>query len=80
MRRRYVQKKHALDLVKRKEKILKLDIKTILESINQLNESSERDVVKMENRLSKLNHYEEQCTDIRGEHIAALSVEDEATA
>ena len=37
----------------------------------------------MENRLSKLNHYREQCTDIRGELIASLfdhAVEDEATA
>ena len=76
-------KNHALDLIRRKEKILKLDIKTVVESINQLNESSERDAVKMENRLSKLNHYREQCTDIRGELVASLSdhaVEDEATA
>ena len=37
----------------------------------------------MENRLSKLNHYREQCTDIWGELIASLSdhaVEGEATA
>lgn len=37
----------------------------------------------MENRLSKFNHYREQCVDIRAELIASLSeheVEDEARA
>ena len=64
---------HVLDLIRRKEKLLKLDIETVSESINQLNKSPERDTVKMENRLSKLNHYREQCVDIRAELIASLS-------
>ena len=61
-----------IQLLKRKEKILKMDIDAVIQVILKTGISSSKNVIKMENRIQKLNGYTESCIEVRDEIIAFI--------
>ena len=56
--------------------ILKMDIDAVMQVILETSKSSSNIVVRMENRVQKLNGYTESCSEVR-EEIIALTSDDE---
>ena len=64
-----------IQLLRRKEMILKMDIDAVIQVILDTSKSSSNNVIKMENRVQKLNGYVESCSEvilIKDENIALI--------
>ena len=55
--------------------ILKMDIDAVMQVILEMSKSSSNNVVRMENRVQKLNGNMESCSEVRDEIIALISDE-----
>ena len=64
-----------IQLLRRKEMILKMDIDAVMQVILETSKSASNNVVRMENRVQKLNGYMESCSEVRNEIIALISEE-----
>ena len=53
--------------------ILKMDIDSVIQVILETSKGSSNNVVRMENRVQKLNGYMESCSEVRDEIIALIS-------
>ena len=62
-----------IQLLRRKEMILKMDIDAVMQVILETSKSASNNVVRMENRVQKLNGYMESCSEVRDEIIALIS-------
>ena len=62
-----------IQLLRRKEMILKIDIDAVIQVILETSKDSSNNVVRMENRVQKLNGYMESCSEGRDEVIALIS-------
>lgn len=63
-------------LLRRKEMILKMDINAVIQVILETSKSPSNNIIRMENRVQKLNGYMESCSEVR-EEIIALIPDDE---
>ena len=61
-----------IQLLRRKEKILKMDIDAVIQVILETSKSPINNAIKMENRVQKLNGYLESCSEVRDEIIALI--------
>jgi len=61
-----------IQLLRRKEKILKMDIDAVIQVILETSKSPINNAIKMENRVQKLNGYLESCNEVRDEIIALI--------
>ena len=68
-----------IQLLRRKEMILKMDIDAVIQVIHETSKDSINNIVRMENRVKKLNGYMESCSEVRDEVIALIS-DDEIAA
>ena len=62
----------SIDLLRRKEKFMKMNIDAVIQVILETSKSPGNNVIKMENRVQKLNAHWESCSEIRDEIIALL--------
>ena len=62
-----------IQLLRRKEMILKPDIDAVIPVILETSKDSSNNVVRMGNRVQKLNGYMESCSEVRDEVIALIS-------
>ncbi|XP_068750876.1 uncharacterized protein [Montipora capricornis] len=62
-----------IQLLRRKEMILKMDIDAVIRVILETSKDSSNNVVTMENRVQRLNGYMESCSEVRDEVIALIS-------
>ncbi|PFX17050.1 hypothetical protein AWC38_SpisGene18645 [Stylophora pistillata] len=60
-------------LLRRKEMILKMDINAVIQVILETSKSPSNNIIRMENRVQKLNGYMESCSKVREEIIALIS-------
>lgn len=67
-----------IQLLRRKEMILKMDIDAVIQVILEMSKDSSNNVVRMETRVQKLNGYMECCSGIRDEVIALISADETA--
>ena len=58
--------------LRRKEKILKMDIDAVIQVILETSKSPINNAIKMENRVQKLNGYLESCSEVRDKIIALI--------
>ena len=58
-----------IQLLRRKEMILNMDIVAVIPVILETSKGSSNNVVRMENRVEKLNGYMESCSEVRDEII-----------
>ena len=62
----------SIDLLRRKEKFMKMNVDAVIQVVLETSKSSGNNVIKMENRGQKLNAHWESCSEIRDEIIALL--------
>ena len=62
-----------IQLLRRKEKILKMDIDAVIQVMLETSKSPINNAIKMENRVQKLNGYLESCSEVR-ERLLHLSL------
>ena len=70
-----------IDLLRRKEKMLKMDVDAQLQEVREMSTSPGNNGIKMENCIQRLSALRTSCSEIRDEIIAVLSdseVEEEA--
>ncbi|XP_022807808.1 uncharacterized protein LOC111344814 [Stylophora pistillata] len=60
-------------LLRRKEIILKTDINSVTQVILETTKSPSNNVIRIENRVQKLNGYMESCSEVREEIMALIS-------
>ena len=62
----------GIDLLRRKEKIMKMNVEAVIQVVIETNKNPGNNVIRMENHIQKLNTYWESCNEIRDEIIALL--------
>lgn len=66
------QKLSDIQLLRRKEMILKMDIDAVIHVKQDTSKSSSNNAIRMENRVQKLNGYMKSCSEVRDEIIALI--------